>query len=134
MKTYTIRQISEMFGLPASALRYYEDMGLLENVIHTENKQRLYTDGHIARLKAILCFKRTGLPIAKMHDFFEYEKNLPDNIDSIVALVKEQEESVCLQLEKMQEDLKHIRHKVRYYTGIKEALENGTKWPSWDES
>ena len=28
MKTYTIRELSEMFDLPASTLRYYESEGL----------------------------------------------------------------------------------------------------------
>ena len=27
MKEYTIRELSEMFGLPASTIRYYEDEG-----------------------------------------------------------------------------------------------------------
>ena len=29
MTTYTIKQVSQMFGLPASTLRYYEEIGLL---------------------------------------------------------------------------------------------------------
>ena len=32
MQTYTIREISELFSLPASTLRYYESEGLLPNV------------------------------------------------------------------------------------------------------
>lgn len=33
--TYTIRQISNLYKLPASTLRYYEDLGLLTDVVHT---------------------------------------------------------------------------------------------------
>ena len=35
MKTYTIREISELFSLPASTLRYYESEGLLPVVEKT---------------------------------------------------------------------------------------------------
>ena len=63
-QTYTIREMSERFGLPASTLRYYEEIGLLTDVIHTESKKRIYTQQHIDCMTAILCFKRTGLPIA----------------------------------------------------------------------
>ena len=35
MKEYTIRELSEMFGLPASTIRYYEDEGILTNVGRT---------------------------------------------------------------------------------------------------
>ena len=31
-QTYTIREMSERFGLPASTLRYYEEIGLLTDV------------------------------------------------------------------------------------------------------
>ena len=41
-QTYTIREMSERFGLPASTLRYYEEIGLLTDVIHTESKKRIY--------------------------------------------------------------------------------------------
>ena len=59
-QTYTIREMSERFGLPASTLRYYEEIGLLTDVIHTESKKRIYTQQHIDCMTAILCFKRTG--------------------------------------------------------------------------
>ena len=29
MDTYTIKEVSEMFHLPSSTLRYYEDLGIL---------------------------------------------------------------------------------------------------------
>lgn len=133
MKTYTIKEISELFSIPASALRYYEDIGLLENIERTKAGQRIYTDAHIARLNAINCFKNTGLPISKMQDFFKYEKDIALNIDNIIALVTEHEDNTRRQLEKMQNDLLHIQHKVRFYAGIKKAIEEGTKWPEWDE-
>ena len=71
MNTYTIRDLSLRFNVPSSTLRYYEDMGLLENVGRTENNQRIYTDEHIRRLEGINCFKRTGLPIAKIQEFYK---------------------------------------------------------------
>jgi len=33
---YTIHQISEMFSLPSSTLRHYEDVGRLTNVAKTD--------------------------------------------------------------------------------------------------
>ena len=76
-QTYTIREMSERFGLPASTLRYYEEIGLLTDVIHTESKKRIYTQQHINCMTAILCFKRTGLPIAGIQEFFRLEDDIP---------------------------------------------------------
>ena len=73
MKTYSIREISELFSLPASTLRYYESEGLLPNVEKSSSGQRIYTEEHIERLNCINCFKRTGMTIPQLRKFFEYE-------------------------------------------------------------
>ncbi len=133
MNTYTIKEIANRFSIQSSTLRYYEDMKLLENVGRTDTNQRIYTDEHIARLNAITCFKNTGLPISKMQDFFRYESNLKENIDEIIELVTEHEKNINEQIKKMQRELEHIEHKVRYYNGIKKAIEENKCWPCWDE-
>ena len=123
MKTYNIREIGQIFDVPSSTLRYYEELGILPEVKRDEHKQRVYTDEHIDRLQAITCFKRTGLPMSKIHDFFEYAENLRDNIDKVVDMMENHEKYIVDQMEKMQQDLDHIRQKVRFYNGIKKAIE-----------
>ncbi len=132
MKTYTIRELSQMTNTPASALRYYEDIGLLTNVAR-EGTKRIYTDCHLARLHAIQCFKNTGMSIAKMQDFFRYEENIPDHIDAIIQLVTEHEADIEEQIAILQKELTHIRHKVRFYNGIKKAITEDRCWPEWEE-
>ena len=122
MNTYTIREISERYHLPASTLRYYEEIGLLEHVGRTVNHQRIYTEEHIRRLDGINCFKNTGLPIAKIQEFYLYESDIPANIDKIIALVTKHEEDTKQQIAKMQNDLLHIQEKVRHYQSVKDSL------------
>lgn len=133
MKTYTIKELSSICDLTSSTLRYYEDIGLLVHVHRTENNQRLYTDEHINRLNAIRCFKNTGLPLSKIQDFFQFESNLEENIDSIIALVTEHEKNIREQIGRMQHELLHIQHKVRYYNGIKQAIVSNSEWPCWED-
>ena len=45
MDTYTIKEVSEMFHLPSSTLRYYEDLGILTNVGRSKSGQRVYIQG-----------------------------------------------------------------------------------------
>ena len=47
-KVYTIREVSEMFNIPVSTLRYYEDEGLLTNVGRSSTNQRIYYEMHIS--------------------------------------------------------------------------------------
>lgn len=133
MKTYNIRVIGQIFDVPSSTLRYYEELGILPEVKRDEHKQRVYTDEHIDRLQAITCFKRTGLPMSKIHDFFEYAENLRDNIDKVVDMMENHEKYIVDRMEKMQQDLDHIRQKVRFYNGIKKAIEKDEPWPCFDD-
>lgn len=133
MKTYNIREIGQIFDVPSSTLRYYEELGILPEVKRDEHKQRVHTDEHIDRLQAITCFKRTGLPMSKIHDFFEYAENLRDNIDKVVDMMENHEKYIVDQMEKMQQDLDHIRQKVRFYNGIKKAIEKDEPWPCFDD-
>lgn len=133
MNTYTIRELSELFDLPASTLRYYEEVGLLENVARNMNNQRIYTHEHIQRLKGIDCFKKTGLPISKIQEFYTYENNLDEHIDDIINLVSEHENNISNKIAELQHELKHIRHKVRYYEGIKKAIISNGPRPKWSD-
>ena len=133
MNTYTIKEIREKFDIPSSTLRYYEEIGLFPEVKRTETNQRIYTDEHIDRLHAIHCFKRTGLPISKIQEFFQYSKDLPRHIDDIILMMENHEKDIICQMEKMQQDLTHIQQKVRYYNRIKAAMEQNEPWPCFED-
>ena len=131
MKNYTIREISEMFELPSSTLRYYESEGLLPEVPKSSSGQRIYSDEHVERLKCINCFKRTGMTIPQLRKFFIYEADEAAHIDKIISLLKDQEQIVNEKLIQLQKDSAHVHHKVEYYSEIKYALENNLPLPVW---
>lgn len=133
METYTIRQVSELFGLPASTLRYYEEMGILTNVEKNASGHRVYSSGHINRLRTISCFKRTGMSIAQLQKFFGFEADEPNRIGDILALLEEQERHVADQIAELQQDQTHVRRKLCYYRAIQTALQQGTALPHWGD-
>lgn len=131
MSTYSIRELSKMFDLPASTLRYYEEAGILTNVERTPSGQRIYTDGHVNRLKTIRCFKGTGMSISKLQAFFRYEENESEHIDDILALLNGQKDQVTRQIEELTADLEHVNRKLKYYGDIKKSVEEGEPHPDW---
>lgn len=129
MKTYTIQEITTLFSLSSSTLRYYEQAGLLPKVERNSKKQRIYTQEHICRIQSILCFKRTGLPISKMLKFFSYESNLENNIDNIIQLLSDHEVMLKIKIEEIQKDLLHIHQKIEYYHQVKQSFEEHIEPP-----
>ena len=133
MKQYEIKEVSKLTELPASTLRYYEKLGLLKNVARDKNGRRLYTDSHLERLEGIKCFKDGGLPITKICDFYRFDDSLDKHIDDILELVIVHEKSLSEEIGKKQKQLLHIQQKIRYYHGIKAALESGQELPYFED-
>lgn len=132
-KIYTIREVSKMFDLPVSTLRYYEDEGILTNVGRSASNQRIYYEAHINRLRSICCFKRTGMSIAQLKDFFFFEKDEGNSIDDMIELLELQEKSVEDKLKELHADYDHVQKKIRFYKDIKKAMENGQSKPDWED-
>ncbi len=133
MKTYTIKEISELFQMPSSTLRYYEEIGLLTNVSRTSSGQRIYQECHINRLKTLCCFKRTGMTISQLLTFFDYEEKETEHIDDILSLLTNQKQTTWEQLVKLQSDYQHIQRKLSYFSDIKTAKETHTSMPQWKD-
>lgn len=133
MKKYGIKEVSEIMDIPSSTLRYYEKTGVIDDVERDKNGLRLYDETQLKRLMGIKCFKETGLPIAKIFEFYQYEDNLETHIDDIISLIEGHERELTARIERMQEQLQHIRHKVRFYHGIQDAIENGREWPDFKD-
>ncbi|MBZ4683216.1 MAG: hypothetical protein PWP46_903 [Fusobacteriaceae bacterium] len=132
MKKYSIKEISEMFDIKASTLRYYEEIGILEN-IERESGKRVYTQENIDRLNAIFCFKRAGMSIDKLQKFFKYEKAEKEHIDDMLNLLILQEKEVKEKLEQLNKDYAHVKKKVAFYSSVKEAIETNKQIPTWEE-
>ncbi len=131
--TYSITDLSKKFNLPASTIRYYEKIGLLENVEHANSYRRVYNDSHIDRLNAIECFKKALLPLDELKRFFTYEKNMKANSEKILEMMKNQEAKTIESMEALQAGLDHLQKKIRFYTLVNEAVKNNTPMPSWDD-
>lgn len=131
MAQYTIREISKMFQLPFSTLRYYEEQGILTNISRTESGQRIYEDCHVNRLRTICCFKHAGMSISQLKDFFDYESAEAEHIDDILVLLNTHKDSVIEQILELQNSYAHILRKLHYYNDIKKSLESDQPLPEW---
>ena len=59
---YTIGQVSEMFGLPISTLRYYDKQGLFPEMERVSGIRK-FSDTELEALRVIECLKKSGLEI-----------------------------------------------------------------------
>jgi DNA-binding transcriptional MerR regulator len=68
-RTYTITELASEFDVTARAIRFYEDVGLLQPT--RAGRNRVYTSGDRTRLKLTLRGKRLGLALSEIKQLVE---------------------------------------------------------------
>lgn len=66
---FTIGEMSRRTGVPVSALRYYEELGLIASR-RTAGNQRRYARHMLRRVSLISVAKNLGIPLADLQDAF----------------------------------------------------------------
>ena len=68
---YTIGQVSEMFELPVSTLRYYDKEGLFPDIKRISGIRK-FDEKEIEAIRVIECLKRSGMEIKDIKKFMEW--------------------------------------------------------------
>lgn len=131
MSEYTIREISKMFSMPSSTLRYYEDVGILTDIARNASGKRIYQEKHVNRLKIICCLKNAGMSIAQLQLFFRYEENDQEHMNDILNLLEEHKCMIEAKMKELKNDYAHLLRKIHYYQDMKESMETGKPRPLW---
>lgn len=63
---FQIGEISRFFGVPASTLRYWEDMGVLNPLKDRENNYREYTIEDLMTISDVIFYKNLGLQLKQI--------------------------------------------------------------------
>ena len=98
-----IKDLSDKYGISARALRYYEDMGLIDSVRKDGCAYRLYDESAVKRLEQILILRRLNISVKDIRRVFGspgsdvvlevLDKKIND-IDDEVALLHELKEII----------------------------------------
>ena len=111
---YTIGQISEMFGLPISTLRYYDKEGLFPN-IERQSGIRKFGEKEIEALNVIECLKKSGLEIKDIKKFMAWCLEGASTYKERKELFESRKKIVECEMIKLQKTLDMLKFKCWYY-------------------
>lgn len=115
MQRYTPRQAAEMTGFSLDTLRYYDKIGLLDELARTPGGQRIFTEDDVAWLGILRCLRDTGMPIAQMQRYAGLARAGDETLAERIALLEEHDRAVEDQIAQLRAQQAHIRGKVGYY-------------------
>ena len=120
---YTIGQISEMFDLPISTLRYYDKEGLFPDM-QRQSGIRQFGEKEVEALRVIECLKASGLEIRDIRQFMQWCAEGPSTYPQRKALFEARKAAVEAELERLNRILAMLKYKCWYY---EKAGEDGTE-------
>ena len=122
---YTIGQVSEIFGLPISTLRYYDKQGLFPNMERISGIRK-FSDNELEALRVIECLKKSGLEIKDIKQFMDWCVEGASTYPQRKALIEKQRERLEAELVRINKVLDMLKFKCWYY-------EQATRYGSEDQ-
>ena len=120
---YTIGQVSEMFDIPISTLRYYDKEGFFPN-LERKGSIRHFGDAEIESIRIIECLKASGLEIKDIKKFFEWVVAGPSSYENRKELFETRKKAVQEEMKQLEKTLAMLEFKCWYY---EKAMADGSE-------
>lgn len=111
---YTIGQVSAMFGLPVSTLRYYDKEGLFPALGRASGIRR-FSEKELEALRVIECLKKSGMEIKDIRQFMEWCAQGSQTYPLRLELFVRQKAAVEQEMQRMRRVLDMLTFKCWYY-------------------
>jgi DNA-binding transcriptional MerR regulator len=114
-KNFTITELAAEFDVTPRAIRFYEDVGLLEPT--RAGRNRVYSQRERTRLKLTLRGKRLGLSlqeIKQLVDMYDSPSDTKPQLEAFLSVLRAHRRQIELQLEDIRVTLEEIaQHEAR---------------------
>ena len=120
---YTIGEVSEMFGLPVSTLRYYDKQGLFPEITRVSGIRK-FSERELESLRVIECLKKAGMEIKDIRQFMDWCAEGPATYPQRKAMFEAQRTHMEAELEQMNRTLDMLKFKCWYY---EQAIKDGSE-------
>lgn len=115
--TYSISDLAKEFDLTTRAMRFYEDMGLLQpERTGPGGRSRLYSSRDRTRLKLTLRAKRLGLSLVEAKeiiDMYDSPRDTGPQLEKFLLVIAEHQQQLEAQMMDLQANLDELKEHQR---------------------
>lgn len=120
---YTIGQVSKMFNLTISTLRYYDKEGFFPN-LERKGNIRYFSETDLESIRVIECLKASGLEIKDIKQFIDWVSEGSSSYGKRKELFENRKAIVEEEIKQMEKTLALLKFKCWYY---EKAMEDGNE-------
>ncbi|HFI2430899.1 TPA: stress response transcriptional regulator NmlR [Streptococcus suis] len=119
-----IKEVSDVTGLSADTIRYYERIGLIPKIARKSSGVRDFSGNDVAILEFIRCFRSAGMSIERLIEYMGLVQAGDSTVEARIDLLKEEQEELRSRLSEIQQALDRLDYKIENYQTILRGAEN----------
>lgn len=121
---YTIQEISDLTGFGIHALRYYEQIGLLDPIERLDNGHRRYKLTDLTRLNFLKRLRATGMTINEMLYYVDLYRQGDGTLRERRKILQAHRKQIQAQVDELLDTMTLIDGKIERYLEDESKLEN----------
>ena len=108
-------QAAEQSGFSLDTLRYYERIGLLDDIDRAPSGHRRFCEEDLEWLGVLRCLRDTGMPIATMRRYAELSRGGDETMCERLELLRAHAIEVEQTVERLRAQQSHLAEKIAWY-------------------
>jgi len=108
-------QAAEQSGFSLDTLRYYERIGLLDDIGRAPSGHRRFSEEDLEWLGVLRCLRDTGMPIAQMRRYAELARRGEPTMAERLELLIEHDRCVAERIAALRAERSHLGEKISWY-------------------
>ncbi|HTW15830.1 MAG TPA: MerR family transcriptional regulator [Nocardioides sp.] len=116
---YSIKEAAALTGLPASTLRYYEQIGVITPISRgASSGHRVYDEADLDQLMWIACLAATGMSVGDMKQYVANGRIGPSAAAEQIELLGEQQRRLAQEAEQIALRRRYVAIKIDYWNAV----------------
>lgn len=120
---YSIGEVSEMFNIPISTLRYYDKEGFFPDMERISGIRK-FSENEIETLRIVDCLKKSKLEIKEIKQFIDWTRLGAKTYEERRNLFEQQKKNVQKEIEELEKTMSMLKYKSWYY---EQAIKDGSE-------
>ena len=110
-----IKSASELLGISADTIRYYERVGLVPPITRTSTGIRDFQVQDIEALEFIKCFRLAGVSVDSLVDYMSLYQKGDETREERLGILEEEKQKLEERLSQLQTALNRLNLKIKFY-------------------
>ena len=110
-----IKSASDLLGISADTIRYYERVGLVPPITRTATGIRDFQDQYIEALEFIKCFRSAGVSVDSLVDYMSLYQKGDETREARLGILEDEKKKLEERLSQLQTALNRLNLKIKLY-------------------